>query len=794
MTETTNNQPARGYTLLQPATRWQDAIPLGNGPIGALVYGDIASELIALNHDSLWLKTPTPEMPDIAFGLPEVRRLLADSQWAEAETYMSKLAIERGYDAKIDPYHPAGDLAIETICDGAAKSYRRSLDFATGECVVSWTDAGNACRRRTFVSRAHNVVIVEIASAQPIKRIRLNLQGHGLVEATGFGSGKDVEPVKPPVTFIAAADGNCMTLVGEYDSGGTFGMAARVTAPGAKMSIDSDGIVLTGCTEALIVIGLIPSDANIEALANDSARIDRLAVTATAGNYDTLFAEHAALHRPLFERSDVQIGERDAVQLPLEAQWLESYTGDVPTSMIATLADYGKYLLISSSAPGSLPANLQGVWNGDWAPAWSSDFHNDENIQMNYWAALPQALDDTTLPYFDYYDASIPDYRENATRVFGCRGIVVPVAQSTHGKLFPGLWMNWTVGAGWLAQLYFDYWLFTGDRKFLADRAVPFLRECALFFEDFCQVGGDGYVHFSPSLSPENAPSGKPANLTTVDSTMDVAIAREVLTNLSTACYELGIEPKVSWSELLAKLPPYQINEDGAFREWLDPRLLDNYEHRHQSHVYPLFPGFEILPETDPVLYESIRIAIEKRLVVGLTAQTGWSFAHMANVYARLADGDRALECLELLCRACVGPNLLAYHNDWRAQGLSMYWGPGSQPPYQIDANFGLTAAVIEMLLFSSTDFLKLLPALPGKWPTGSATGLRTRQGLTVSISWDKPAQRFEATFEASRDANFTLKLPDWAAAAVVAGSEPSDYGPAYRTVNIRAGEKLAIG
>ncbi len=261
-------------------------------------------------------------------------------------------------------------------------------------------------------------------------------------------------------------------------------------------------------------------------------------------------------------------------------------------------------------------------------------------------------------------------------------------------------------------------------------------------------------------MSPENRPANG-NSLLTINATMDVAVCREVLANLCDGCDALGIEKEgvIRWRSMLEKLPEYNVNEDGALREWLHPAFDDNYHHRHQSHLYPIFPGLEITEESNPEIYEAGRVAVEKRLVVGLTSQTGWSMSHMANTYARLGRGDRSLECLEILTRGSTGPNLFTYHNDWRKMGLTC--GTGESAPFQIDANFGIAAAVLEMLVFSKPGILKMLPALPSKWRSGRVKGIACRGGITVNMKWDIDSGSFSAEIRAQREQTLRLHLPD---------------------------------
>jgi alpha-L-fucosidase 2 len=404
-----------------------------------------------------------------------------------------------------------------------------------------------------------------------------------------------------------------------------------------------------------------------------------------------------------------------------------------------------------------------------------------------------------TLPYFDYYEACLPDYRRNAMAIYGCRGIFAPIAQAYKGEapIYGGPWINWTAGAGWLGQLFFDYWQFTRDDTFLRDHAIPYLKEVAMFYEDFLFEDEDGHYVFAPSLSPENVPDVPGATIVNVNATMDFAVAREVLANLCVGCDHLGIDQEgvARWQAMLAKMPPYGINEDGAMKEWIHPRLKDNYHHRHLSHIYPLFPGNEITQESDPAIYEACRVAVEKRLVVGQTSQSGWSLAHQANIWARLSEGDRALACIEAITRSCVGPNLFTYHNDWRNQGMTLYWSFFDRI-FQIDANFGIVAAVLEMLVYSNQEMVKILPALPSRWQSGSLKGASCRCGSDISIEWDMPADRLVIELLPRVSQRITIKFPG-VPYRIETGDEvsldPSARGDAYREIAMVAGSPCKI-
>ena len=403
---------------------------------------------------------------------------------------------------------------------------------------------------------------------------------------------------------------------------------------------------------------------------------------------------------------------------------------------------------------------------------------------MTYSQALPGNMPELMMSYFNYFDSMVADYQINARRIFGCRGIVAPICQTTHGRsYYAGFWM-WTGGAPWIAQLYNDYWLYEGDRDFLRDRAIPFMKEVALFYEDFLTEAVDGKLLFSPGYSPENHPKNRRSGLTT-SSTMDVALARELLTSLCDGCELLGIEQQgvQRWRKLLAKLPEYRINHKGAAAEWIDPDLKDNYGHRHLCHLYPVYPGMELTAErADPSLYRAFRKALDLK---NMPSQCNFTFPLMASCYARFEDGDTALKCAEGLAQTgLVRPNL-------------MTWVGHTWPVVQVDASYGIAASVLDMLLYSEPGMLKLLPALPKKWATGSVHGVKCRGGGTVDIEWDMPNNRLEATIVSPRAQTITVKFPAVPSSIQQEGTDAtlasSVYGDAYRELSLPENEKVEL-
>lgn len=795
--EEANRRSRHLMSMRKPALKWQDALPSGNGTMGAMVYGSIQEETILLNHEELWEGSRTKPLPDLSRHLPEVRRLLAEGRYREANRLYPDKLREADYIVQTARFHPGFDFKLWTETHYAFREYVRELDMETGQVSVRWLDGPIRYERRLFVSRSDDMIALVIrADQKEAISVEMRLEPHDLKDAVD----KAGRPLELPFSFESAVQEEFLMITGKRLREGTeFGALARIAAVGGSRTIRGDKLEITGADEVLLLIRLFPNGDSRAEMPNLKEKLLSL-----PPDYDMLFERHQSEHRELFLRAELDLGASESERAGVNEQMLlDAYDGEASPAFMERMFDYGRYLLMSSSRPGGLPANLQGVWNGSYAPPWSGAFFNNENIQMNYWQAMPGNMPETMLPFFDFFESLVPDMRKNAQAFYGCRGILAPLFASPDSGLKKNLQPHviyWTAGAGWLAQHFYDYWLFTGDREFLRNRAVPFMKECALFYEDFFYEGEDGYYISSPSNSPENWADGQFDGAreisVCVNATMDFAVAKEVLSHLCEACAELGIEPEnvEKWKAMLNKIPPYEINEDGAIREWMHPDLKDNYHHRHQSHIYPLFPGLEVMEETHPEWFEACRVAVEKRLVIGLKEQTGWSLSHMANIYARLGEGDRALECLEISGRSCVGDNFLTYHNDWRSQGITMKSMWGFSAPYQIDANLGWTAAMLEMLLFSAPGIIKVLPALPGRWKQGSIRGIQARGGVEVAIRWDMEAARAGVRLRSSRDQWLTVKFPRAIRQLDCTGEcRDSSYGLLYREVFVQRGQELKM-
>ncbi|MCF7674433.1 MAG: glycoside hydrolase N-terminal domain-containing protein, partial [Akkermansiaceae bacterium] len=714
--------PDRGFVSRQPAASWEQALVTGNGIQGAMVYGVPDQETIILNHGRLYLPLHPPlPPPDTASRLPELRRLMAEEKFQQAAEQVVTIADQAGYGGKrwTDPFIPACDLTLSQPASGTTTAYQRSVDFASGVAAVEWHDDRGGFARRVFVSRADNVIALSLTGpGKGAVDCQLELSTRPAAGQGGWGAERMFQTGIKDTT--AAAGGGFLTYRADFrrswpGSLQGYEVTARVITTGGSTTTDGGSIHISGADEVVVLARIHPlTDAGHSRQPQTKA-----ALAALPPDFNALLARHTAIHGPLFRRVRLDLGGNDDRSLSSEEVLEKSKVGQLSPALLEKVFDSGRYVILSSS--GEVFPNLQGIWNGTWSPPWSADFTLNGNVQCALAADLSGNLAECLLPFFNYLEEHLPEFRTNARRLYGCRGIHVPSRASTHGlnNHFDATWPMtfWTAGAAWAARFYHDYAIYTGDREFLANRAVPFMKEAALFYEDFLIEGPDGKLLFSPSYSPENNPANNPSQAC-VNATMDAAAARELLINLVADCQSLGTDEEAvkRWQTMLAKLPPYQINADGAVKEWLTPALEDNYAHRHVSHLYPLFAGLPEEIAVDAPLQLAFRTALEKRMEIRRRENGGvmaFGLVQMGLAAAALRDSAMAYETVDWLTNNFWNANLVSTHN------------PGEL--FNTDICGGLPAVVLAMLVDSRPGHLDLLPALPKQWPRGCVEGVRCR-------------------------------------------------------------------
>lgn len=723
----------------------REGAPCGNGTVGALVYGGVDREIILLNHARLWHAGWQTPMPDVSDALWEVRRLLDEGRPDLAGPVFRQVYKERGYDAHNCGPLPLCDVTLRRISKLPHRRYRRLVHMERGEVEVRWEEGEVRFSRRTFVSRADGLVYTEISASEPGKiSLTAGLDVHD-PERKGAELIRDprftvkTEGAEGLVTFSAA----CFTTY--KPAAGRFGAFMRVVPCGGTVETEGDRAVRITGADSLLLIA--------RAFVQPEKEIgeDRIIRELNAAlPYDEALAAHEPLHRRLYGRASLTLTE-GGVTHANEELLLDAFDGEISPELAEKLWAFGRYLLVCGTDDGPdtdgnapLPMSLVGLWISAYEGMWAFHMFN-VNFEMIYWNALSGNMPSLLRAALEYVESFMEDFRENAQKQYGCRGIFinsVNTPESGRNACLADHILNWTGAAAWLSAHFRDYARYTGDGDWLKNHALPFMREAALFYEDFLYEDGDGHLVFSPSVSPENVPRNvlrdlHSASEVTQNAAMDISLCRELLTNLCGDAENCGVcgEDIPRWRAMLEKLPPYRINPDGSLAEWADPFYEDENEHRHQSHLYGVFPGHEIR-EGSP-LFRAYRLAEDRRWDEGLSSMSSWGLVYMAGVYARLRDGNKAFAALSEMVRHCCMANLFTVHNDWRRMGPAGC-GDMRAAPLQLDAVTGFPAAVNEMLLDSSDGTLTLLPALPDAWKTGEDRGLLSAGGFTVSIRWDE--------------------------------------------------------